>query len=279
MFPKGNALNKRATMKLRIPLKDILIKPGERFDFSESSEELVIEKIKKAYGVIVDVMDICIHDDMVHIEFRDATPEKFDEAMAKLKRGVTEAEEGRPLKALKLFQEVLSIIPENVDARRNMAKIYLDLGNLEKAKKHLFECLQVNPKDAWSCIMLGNIYARNENNLNVGGFFYDKCLEINPDDPMVACNYASLMMEKGEFQKAEVLFKKALKIQDIPNAYYGLALLYHMAGHMEPARSVLETFFTRNPSLKGVDHSRIYQEARELYKEIGHALRMKDSGH
>jgi len=266
-------------MKLIIPLKDIMITPGQRIEFSETREELVIEKIRKAYGLIAEVMDISIQDGMVNIEFRDATPEKFDEAMTKLKKGVSEAENGKRLKALKLFQEVLAVIPENVDARRNMAKVYLDLGNMEKAKKHLFECLQVNPEDAWSSMMLGNIYARNENNLEVGAFFYDKCFEINPDDPMVACNYAGLMMEKGEFQKAEVLFKKALEIQDIPNAYYGLALLYHMAGHMEPARSLLETFFTRNPYLKGVDHSRIYEEARALYKEIGDALRMKERGH
>ncbi|MFH1952505.1 MAG: tetratricopeptide repeat protein [Pseudomonadota bacterium] len=266
-------------MKLMIPLKDIMITPGQRIDLSETPEESVIEKIRKAYGVIADVMDIHIRDGMVHIEFRDSTPEKFNEAMGKLRKGVSEAEDGKLLKALKLFQEVLSVIPENVDARRNMARVYLDLGNLEKAKKYLFECLQIDSKDAWSSMMLGNIYARNEHNLEVGAFFYDKCLEINPDDPMVACNYAGLMMEKGEFQKAEVLFKKALEIQDIPNAYYGLALLYHMAGHLEPARSVLETFLARSPSLKGIDHSQIYEEARALYKEIGDALKMKERGH
>lgn len=266
-------------MKLLIPLKDIMITPGKRLDLSESSEKLVIEKIRKAYGVIAEVMNIYIQDDMVNIEFRDATPEKFNEAMKKLKKGVTETEKGRLLKALKLFQDVLSVIPENVDARRNMAKVYLELGNLEKAKKHLFECLQINPKDAWSCIMLGNIYARNENDLDVGAFFYDKCLENNPEDPMAICNYASLMMEKGEFQEAEVLFKKALEIQDIPNAYYGLALVYRMAGHLEAGRSVLETFFTRSPSPKGVNNSPIYQEAKELYKEIADALSIHDKSH
>lgn len=266
-------------MKLRIPLKDIMITPGEKLDSSGFQEEVVIEKIRKAYGVIADVMDIYVQDDMACIEFRDATPEKFDEAMGKLRKGVTEVENGKLLKALKLFQEVLSVIPENVDARRNIARVYLDLGNMEKAKKHLFECLQVDPEDAWSCMMLGNIYARNENNLEVGAFFYDKCSELNPDDPMVACNYAGLMMEKGEFQKAEVLFKRALQIQDIPNAYYGLALLYRMAGHFEPARSVLETFFTRNPSLKGVDNSRVYEEAEALYKELVDLLGMKEKGH
>jgi tetratricopeptide (TPR) repeat protein len=266
-------------MKLMIPVKDIMVAPGERLNISDSPDDMVIEKIRNAYGVIADVMDIHIQNGMVHIEFKDATPEKFDEAMGKLKKGVSEAEEGRLLKALKLFQEVLSVIPENVDARRNMARVYLGLGNQGEAKKHLFECLQIDPKDVWSAMMLGNIYGRNENNLEVGAFFYDKCLEINPDDPMLACNYAGLMMEKGEFQKAEILFKKSLEIQDIPNAYYGLALLYHMAGHPEPARSVLESLFERNPSFKGGNVSQIYEEARALYKEISDALQIKKKGH
>ena len=41
-------------------------------------------------------------------------------------------------------------------------------------------------------------------------------LERHPEDAMVMTNYAGLMMEKEEFQKAEILFKKAIKIQDVP---------------------------------------------------------------
>lgn len=266
-------------MKFSIPLKDIMIAPGKRFDPSKYSEDAVIKKIKDIYGVIADVMDISIHDDMVNIAFRDSTPEKFNEAMKKLKKGVEEAQEGKLLAALKLFQDVLSIIPENVDARRNMAKVYMELGNLDKAKTHLNECLQLEPDDIWSCTMLGNIYARNESNLDVGAFYYEKCLELNPGDPFVLCNYANLMMEKEEFQKAEIYFKKAIEIQDLPNAYYGLALLYRMAGQLEAARSVLETFFNRSLSIKEVNSTQIYKEAKKLYKEISGELGIKDRSH
>ena len=266
-------------MKFKIPLKDVMVGPGKRFDPLESSPQDVIERIRKVYGVIAEVMDISVEEDMVSVEFREATPEKFTEAMKNLKSGVTEAKQGQLLKALKLFQKVLTVVPENVDARRNMARIYLELGNLEKAKEHLYECLQIDPKDDWSSIMLGNIYARNEGNLEVGAFYYEKCLEHHPEDPMVLCNYAALMVEKGEFQKAEILFKKALKIKDVPNAYYGLALLYRMAGHMEAAQSVLETFFTRSPHLEGVERLPIYKEARELYKELSAATGVQKKGH
>ncbi len=256
-------------MKFSIPLKDIMIAPGKRFDPSSSSEKDVIDRIRKIYGMIASVMNISIDGEMVHIEFRDATPEKHSKAMRKLHKGIEEARKGQLAKALNLFKEVLAVIPENMDARRNMAKLYLELNNIEKAKKVFQECLQLDPTDHWAAITLGNIYARNENNLDVAAFYYDMCLEHHPDDAMLACNYATLMLEKGEFQKAEVLFKKSINAENIPNAYYGLALLYKIAGEFEASKSVLETMFVRIPQQKGSkEYAAIYAEARNLYREV-----------
>ncbi len=258
-------------MKISIPLKDIMIAPGKRFAPSSSSGKDVIARIRKIYGVISSVMDISIIGEIVHIEFRDATPEKHREAMRDLHKGVKEARKGEKVKALKLFKKVLAVIPENMDARRNMAKLYLELNDIEKAKKIFQECLQLDPTDHWAAISLGNIYARNENNLDVAAFYYDMCLEHHPDDAMLACNYATLMIEKGEFQKAEVLFKKAINAENIPNAYYGLALLYKIAGEFDASKSVLETMFN-NKADSRMENAAIYQEASNLYKEVCSAL-------
>jgi hypothetical protein len=73
-------------MKLSIPLKDIMLAPGKRFDPSSFSEKDVIKRVKKIYGVITEVMNIAIKGGMVEIEFRDATPEKFKFAMKSLKK-------------------------------------------------------------------------------------------------------------------------------------------------------------------------------------------------
>lgn len=157
-------------MIISIPLKDIMISPGKRFDPDEHTGQDVINRIKKLYGVIARVMNISVEGEMVHIEFRDATPEKFKEAMGKLRKGVEEAQKGQLKKAISLFQDVLAVIPENLDARRNMAKAYFELKNTENAKKLLQEILQLNPKDKDAAIFLGNIYARDENNLEVAAF-------------------------------------------------------------------------------------------------------------
>ena len=98
-------------MKFSIPLKDIITAPGKRFDPSLYSPDVVIKKIKDMYGVIADVMDISIQGEMVTIEFRDSRPETFNEAKLMLNKGLVEAHNGRLLAALKLFQEVLAIVP------------------------------------------------------------------------------------------------------------------------------------------------------------------------
>ena len=147
--------------------------------------------------------------------------------------------------------------------------MYLELNDIEMAKKTFNEVLQLNPTDHGAAISLGNIYARNESNLDVAAFYYDLCLQNHPDDAMLACNYAALMLEKGEFQKAEVLFKQAIRGGNLPNAYYGLALLYRMASEFDASKGVLETMFSRIPQQTlAREYAGIYAEAKHLYSEV-----------
>ena len=75
----------------------------------------MIALIKKTYGFLAETMEVSIHEGMVRIRFTEATPEKINEALAKLEKAVKEAQQERLQKALNLFQEVLAVIPEHVD--------------------------------------------------------------------------------------------------------------------------------------------------------------------
>jgi Tfp pilus assembly protein PilF len=256
-------------MKIYIPLKDILLGPGKRFDPSVNSEAEVIGFIKKAYGIISSTMEVSITDGVVCIAFKDATPARVNEALQNFSKAVSEAQNGNLSDALKLFKSVLEVIPEHVDARRNLAKVYLELGNIEQAEKELEICIQINPKDCWSYIMMGNIYTKHKRDLNIAEFYYECGLEHHPDDGMLLNNYANLMMEKGNFSKAEQLFKKTLDLRPVyPNSYFGLALLYRVTGHPEESLKVLERLFILMPKTAGIESAQIYNEARNLYSEI-----------
>jgi len=47
-------------MKLHIPIKDIMIAPGKRFDPAACSEQDIIKRIRQLYGVIARAMNISI---------------------------------------------------------------------------------------------------------------------------------------------------------------------------------------------------------------------------
>jgi tetratricopeptide (TPR) repeat protein len=81
-------------------------------------------------------------------------------------------------------------------------------------------------------------------------------------------NYANLMVEKGNFSRAEELFKKAMNLKPIhPRSYFGLALLYRITGHPEESLKVLERLFILMPKTPGIGGTQIYTEARSLYWE------------
>ena len=107
-----------------------------------------------------------------------------------------------------------------MDARRNLAMAHLELGNVPKAKEHLEECLKLDPSNAWSFVLLGNIYAKNERNRPVAEFYYEAGLAVSPQDNILLNNYAALQMEQGNFAKAKELFERALAVDaSYPNTY------------------------------------------------------------
>jgi hypothetical protein len=50
-------------MKINIPIKDIMIAPGKRFDPVSCTEQDIIARIRQLYGVIAKAMNISIKDD------------------------------------------------------------------------------------------------------------------------------------------------------------------------------------------------------------------------
>jgi len=87
-------------------------------------------------------------------------------------------------------------------------------------------------------------------------------------------------MEKGNFSRAEELFKKAMNLKPVhPYSYFGLALLYRVTGHPEESLKVLERLFILMPKTPGIESAQIYDEARNLYSEIKAETESKTSAH
>ena len=260
-----------------IPIKHIVLDSTKPLDLSAIPEHDAVELIKKSYGFLSPAIQVTIADGTVTIQMEEARGERIGDALKQFQKAVREAQQGNYQKAVKLFGKVLEVIPQHVDARRNQAMACMEMGNHQQARILLEECLKIDPTNAWSFVLLGNIATKYERSPEIAAFYYETGLAINPDDNLLLNNFAALQLERGRPNEAKELFEKALSIdQSYPNTYYGLALLHRLTRSPEMALKILEQLF-KQPVSADIRTAPVYKNVRELYLEISSDLAKQKS--
>jgi len=253
---------------LIIPLKHMILDPAKPVDLSTLSEQDVIDLIRESYGFLSPAIDISIKNGVATIALEQQRADKINDALKFYPKGVRAAQQGDYAKAIKYFSRVIEVIPEHVDARRNLAMAHLEAGNVSEARELLRQCLKIDPTDVWTYVLLGNIATKHERAFDVAEFYYEAGLNINPNDNLLLNNFATLHLEQGHFAKAKELFNQALAIDPTyPNTYYGLALVHRLNDDPEAALKILEQLF-KQPASADIRSAPVYKNARELYLEL-----------
>ena len=150
------------------------------------------------------------------------------------------AREGDYKKAIGIYKRVLELDPSLHEARRDLAMAYVEIGDVENATNHLIEVLRLDPKDAWSWVVLGNLYIREKGDPETGEKFIRRALDIKPDDAWALNSLAVGFQKEGEIQKAVEYFDKAIAANpEFANPYYGKALTLAEDGQPETADKTL----------------------------------------
>jgi tetratricopeptide (TPR) repeat protein len=261
---------------LAVKIEDILANPGQDFKLETLPESEIIARIRELYSFLSSVIEIEIKDGVAFITLKESDETNVNEALGYYERGVKEGETGNYRKAMKLFKEALAILPNHVDARRNLAMSYLELGNIEEAKNHLIETLRLDPKDVWGYVLLGNIYGKNDKDFKTQERFYSKAYELNPNDSTLLNNFGALKMETGDIAGAEDLFKRAIGINpSYPNTYYGLSTVYRDQKNFGEAKRVLEEMFDK-ASQSDPRSKPIFEQARMFYCGLNDLIAARD---
>ena len=262
---------------ITIQLKDIIIDPLSKVDLLSIPAEEAAKLIKESYGFLSAAIEVTVENNIAVISLKEPKAEQVNEALKTYKKALQEAKQGAYNKAIRHFQQVIEVMPEHTEARRNLAMAHLEAGNVQKAREYLLQCIKLEPENAWSYVLLGNIYTKHEHNLEVAEFYYEKGLSINQQDNFLLNNYAVLKMEQGKMQEAEELFEKARSSDPAyPNTYYGLALLHNAKGELKLALKTLDALYSQ-PTAKDIRSGQIYQQAQNLYLEINKQLAEKNT--
>ena len=124
--------------------------------------------------------------------------------------------------AQELYNQVLEIDPNYVNALNNLGVIHQDLGELEKSKECYEKVISIDPNYANAYYNLGNIFKDLEENQKAKECF-EKAIKINPNYVDAYNNLGTIFKELGEYQKAKECFEKAIEINpNYANAHHNL---------------------------------------------------------
>ena len=260
------------------PMKQIRLKTSDLFEIDPQTAErpkefaAITEYVLKHYGFLPKPIAVTVEKDEVVISYPEEPDAKREEAARLAERAVKRAREGRYEKAIGIYKRVLELQPSFHAARRDLAMAHMELGDVDNATNHLIEVLRLDPKDAWSLVVLGNLYIREKGDLETGEKFLRKALEIKPNDAWALNSLAAGFQKKGQTREAIDYFDKAIEANpEFANPYYGKALALAQDGQSQAASDTLTQLFAE-AKMQDARSQPVFDGARELYVTLQRKL-------
>lgn len=249
-------------MQLRIHFSSILF---DLFPDSKGNRAALLDAMRSYYtvrGVVPAVREeghtIVLEIDVDQVVGREKL---FREAVSLCERG--KFQEGR-VRLSKLVAED----PTHSEYHRMLGQIASELGDPNAAIDHLIDALRWDPENKHALTMMGNIWARDKQDMETALKYYEAVLALDPKDHLAANNVAVQYLNAANFDAAESWFQKALEIEpEYANAHHGLALVAQRKGDLRSA------FFSGTQSmLFDPDRKDLYKHSLKLAWDCALAL-------
>ncbi len=229
------------------------------------STDEIIDVIRKQFNYLPGEIQITIKDEVATIQFDEARAQEQTEARRLFEKAAKRAQSGEFRKAKDVYNRVLELDPAMADARRELAMTLFELGDMEEAKNQLIDALRLKPEDAWSYVVLGNIYVKHDRDLVTAARFFTRALDFKPGDPYALNSLAAVSKELGDPAKALRCFDEVITAHpEFANAWVGKAMLFNSQGEPAQVIKVLDSMF-RGAEIMDTRSQPIFAEARRLY--------------
>lgn len=119
-----------------------------------------------------------------------------------LKLALDNLQSGNLQQAEKLYKEILSVQPDNINALHFLGIVCYQTKNYDLAVEYIGKALQLNPTyvDAYNNLGLA---LQETGRINEAIMSYQKALELNPDFRTAYDNLRNLLMDSGYFEKSK----------------------------------------------------------------------------
>lgn len=196
-------------MELRVPIADLAVLLGS--DAAALDAEGLRAKLADFYGFLPDSAEVVIDNGAVVLSWPDTSSTNKAEAERLAQKAAQRAKRGEHGKARDILKAALELDPSLTDARRDLAMVCVEMGDMDEAKNHLIEVLKLNPNDAWALVILANNYVREDEDFETAKRFLRRALELKPDDPWAMNSLAAVLTQTGDAEEGMKLCDEILR--------------------------------------------------------------------
>jgi len=151
-------------------------------------------------------------------------------------------------KAKSCYEKAIEINPNYVDANYNLGLIFKEFGENQKAKDCYERVIKIDPNYANAHNNLGVIFQEIGENKKAKDC-YEKVIKINPKFLDAHNNLGNIFKELKENQKAKDCYERALEIDpNYANAHNNLGFLFKELGNLQKAKECYEKAIAINPN-------------------------------
>jgi len=188
-------------------------------------------------------------------------------------------------KAIDFYKEAMKLDPGASAIGEELAELYVQTGQMERATQQANELIKVNPSNANAHKIMARIYSRQIGDPDQGKIDqamlksavaeYQKITEINPKDTESLSMLARLYRVSRDEAGAEKCYRAILEVD--PNdddALTGLATVYADKGDFANAIAMLKPVVEKNPDPRVVttlaelyDQNKEYSKAADTWKQ------------
>jgi len=202
-------------------------------DIKSGDDKNLLQALEKFYTlgsvkprVVIDENVISIKIDTISVELEQR---KFQNLIALCEKGDFKA-------AFSLADKLTNTYPTISEYHRIKGQVLSELGNQEEAINSLIYALKWKPNNEWALLMMGNIFAKNKDDIDTAMKYYNQVLHYKPNDNITLNNIGANLMQLKKTDEALIYFNKALVSNpNYPNTHYALGLVADMNNNHETA--------------------------------------------
>jgi len=149
---------------------------------------------------------------------------------AMLRAGVDCHQSGDFEQAEKIYQQILTIEPENSQAILFMGVLAYNVDKLDIARIYMEKAMELSPGNPACYVNLGNV-CQSENKYKQAIGLYEKCIELDKNHIQAFSNLGVAWTKTGEFKKAADSLQRAIKLNpDYAEAHNNIGKVFEHLG-------------------------------------------------